>query len=416
MSIFSTKNKTHYANVIKNTGDGDLLVWRQPEEDFNNGSTLIVSPGEKAIFIKSGKIEESFGEGSHILSTNNFPFISKLKNLKTGGVSPFNCVVYFVKTSLSKEIKWGTNPKFQIEDKVFIENEKLSLTTNIGAHGAYKVCIENPDLFIKKLVGSKTPSMQPDDLNNYFFNEFQGKIKSILAKKLSSKAEGLRGIVAHLDDLANNIKPALQEVLNEYGLKCISFSISSIDIEENPLLKKIEETKLKIYEERKQADINAEITIKQGKAEVEVQRLKDQAEIDRKRQEKLNDIQLGHKQAMMEKEIMEDLGEKWQKLLLAGLLKTLANNPTSGTAVGAGLTAKIGSDTNDAIINILNKLISSESSASNDINTSSICFEDRENPQETLKKMKELLDNQYITEDDYNQIKKELLAKFIKER
>ena len=43
-----TGGKKHWADVIKNTGPGELLIWRQPEEDFNTNSTLIVMPGEEA--------------------------------------------------------------------------------------------------------------------------------------------------------------------------------------------------------------------------------------------------------------------------------------------------------------------------------------------------------------------------------
>lgn len=55
-----TGGKKHWADVIKNTGPGELLIWRQPEEDFNTNSTLIVMPGEEAIFIKGGTVEQTF--------------------------------------------------------------------------------------------------------------------------------------------------------------------------------------------------------------------------------------------------------------------------------------------------------------------------------------------------------------------
>ena len=41
----------HWTNVIKNSGPGGLLLWRQPEEDFNTDSTLVVMPGESAVFV-----------------------------------------------------------------------------------------------------------------------------------------------------------------------------------------------------------------------------------------------------------------------------------------------------------------------------------------------------------------------------
>ena len=49
---FYNGGKKHWTDVIKNSGPGELLIWRQPEEDFNTNSTLIVMPGEQAIFIK----------------------------------------------------------------------------------------------------------------------------------------------------------------------------------------------------------------------------------------------------------------------------------------------------------------------------------------------------------------------------
>ena len=92
-----TGGKKNWADVIKNTGPGELLIWRQPEEDFNTNSTLIVMPGEEAIFIKGGTVEQTFENGTYKLSTENYPFISRLRNVFTGGTSTFNSVVYFVR-------------------------------------------------------------------------------------------------------------------------------------------------------------------------------------------------------------------------------------------------------------------------------------------------------------------------------
>ena len=79
------EGQKHFTDVIKNTGPGELLIWRQPEEDFNTNSTLIVMPGEKAIFIKGGTVEQVFENGTYKLSTENYPFISRLRNILTGG-------------------------------------------------------------------------------------------------------------------------------------------------------------------------------------------------------------------------------------------------------------------------------------------------------------------------------------------
>ena len=52
--------KKHFTDVIKNSGSEEMLIYRCPEEDFNTNSTLIVNPGEEAIFIKGGEIQQVF--------------------------------------------------------------------------------------------------------------------------------------------------------------------------------------------------------------------------------------------------------------------------------------------------------------------------------------------------------------------
>ena len=41
-------------------------------------------PEEEAIFINGGTIEKVFTSGTYKLSTNNYPFISRLKNAFSG--------------------------------------------------------------------------------------------------------------------------------------------------------------------------------------------------------------------------------------------------------------------------------------------------------------------------------------------
>ena len=73
-------------------------------------------PGEEAIFIKGGVVEQVFDNGTYKLSTENYPFISRLRNVFTGGISTFNCVVYFVRKPHSMEILWGTSPPIQADN------------------------------------------------------------------------------------------------------------------------------------------------------------------------------------------------------------------------------------------------------------------------------------------------------------
>lgn len=276
--------KKHWTDVIKNTGPGELLVWRQPEEDFNTNSTLIVMPGEEAVFIKGGTVEQTFENGTYKLSTENYPFISRLRTAFSGGISTFNCVVYFVRKAHSMEILWGTDSPIQVRDPV------MRIATSVRARGAYKVQIDNPVKFIEKLIGNNVPVQLQEELNKYFINEFQQHIKASIARAIRDSNQEILGIVAEQDVLAQNIQPILQEIMDDYGLRLITFSIAALDIPEN--------------------DPNR-------------QRLED---------------------AFASKGVMGILGDDWGRQQAANILGTLAANPGAGgvAAAGAGMGMGIG--------------------------------------------------------------------------
>lgn len=299
-----TEGKKHFTDVIKNTGPGELLIWKQPEEDFNTNSTLIVMPGEAAIFVKGGTIEQVFDNGTYKLSTENYPFISRIRNILTGGISTFNCVVYFVKKSHSIEIKWGTDSPIQVRDKV------LGISTKLRCRGTYKVAIDNPAKFLEKLVGSNNNFELQSGLDRYFISEFQSKIKSVIARGVNESNTELLGIDARLDEFSEMIEPYMQETLDAYGLRCVKFVVSAIDIDDNELRQKYDQIGMQAYETRAMAS-----------AASDASRMEAAARIDAKKYE------------------MDSLGDNWAKQQSAEILRDLANNPNAGGigAMGAGM-------------------------------------------------------------------------------
>lgn len=216
--------KKHWVDVIKNSGPGELLVWRQPEEDFNTNSTLIVFPSEEAVFFKGGIVEQVFSEGTFKLATDNYPVVSRFRNVLSGGISTFNCVVYFVRKAHSMEVMWGTDTPLQVRDPV------LGIATSLQARGSYKVQIDDSAKFITKMFGANTRAVSQSDLQLYFRNEFQQYIKSGLAQAIRESNEEILGICAKQASLAEGISPSLAEPLCGYGIKLVSFSIAGLDI------------------------------------------------------------------------------------------------------------------------------------------------------------------------------------------
>ncbi len=390
-----TGGKKHIADVIKNTASGDFLVWRQPEEDFNDGSTLIVMPGEEAVFIKGGIIEQVFSNGTYLLSTENYPFIGRLWNARTGGISVFNCVVYFVKKSLSVEVKWGTDSPIQVRDK------KLGIATKLKARGSYKLAVDNAGAFISKLVGNNTALEKPQDLEDYFFGEFQGKIKSVIAKEINDREEELLGIDARLGDFSEAITPLFQEVLGSYGLKCINFTVSAIDIDDSELRAKYDAIGMDAYEQSRQGDVKAENTIKQGRADAEV-----------KLKEGLVEAQIMIAKGKAQKEVMDALGEHgWSKQQAAEILKSLASN-SGGDFALAGAGFGVGMAMSTPFANLASQMTSpltapTPSAQSGQKEAGEISSD----PVLILGKLKNMLDSGLITEAEYNEKKKEILSR-----
>ncbi|HOZ95692.1 MAG TPA: SPFH domain-containing protein [Niabella sp.] len=358
MGLFKNKNpnetafsggKKHWADVIKNTGLGELLIWRQPEEDFNINSTLIVMPGEEAIFIKGGTVEQTFENGTYKLSTENYPFISRLRNAFTGGISTFNCVVYFVRKAHSEEILWGTDSPIQVRDKM------LGIATKLKARGAYKIQIDNPVKFLEKLIGNNVPFQFQEELSKYFINEFQSKIKSSITRAANESTQELIEIEARLDEFADAISPFMQETLSDYGLKLVKFSIAAINIDDDELRRRYDE-------------IGMEAIAKMRNAQAD-------------------------------KSAIGILGDDWTKQQQFDILKSIASNESGGGIASAGAGLGMGLAAGGMFGNMVQQTFNQSRQPTN------------ANPVESIKQLKELFDIGAITQEEFDTKKKEILSK-----
>lgn len=343
----------HFIDVIKNSGSGDLLVWRQPEEDFNTNSKLIVMPGEQAIFIDGGNIVQTFDEGTYQLSTNNYPFISRLKNQLSGGISTFNCVVYFFRKADSEEIKWGTDDPIQVRDKVY------GIRTDVRARGVFKVRITNAALVLEKMVGNNMPPQSQADLNKYFRGQMLSTIKSEINKFLNEYSNELIGIEAYLEDISKQLQPRVNGPLEEYGFYCSNFSISALDVDKTK------------YEDIDQAQVAS------------IKRMKE---------------------AQGERGYMNTLGANWDKMQAANIMNNLAQNEGGGGlgVMGAGLG--MGVAAGGAFGQMAGQIFSQPQQAQFESSA-------KEDPVEVLGKLKKLLDAGLIEQSEYDSKKAEVLSR-----
>ena len=287
MSIFRNENESafvggrkHFTDVIKNSGEGGLLVWRQPEEDFNTNSTLVVMPGEQAAFVSGGEVVQVFDSGTYKLSTRNYPFISRLRHMLSGGVSTFNCVVYFVRTATSVEILWGTDTPLQVRDKL------LGIATEVRAHGSYRVHVTDPTRFLQECVGNNVRSLAPADVARSFGMQFQSTVKALLTERLNGLDTELLGVEARLGELSGEVAPAVAGALGAYGLGLDAFVVASLTVADDELRRRYDRIGMDNVEKVRGA---------QG-----------------------------------DKAVLGILGDDWGRVTAADIMRTVAANPGSG--------------------------------------------------------------------------------------
>lgn len=340
----------HWVDVIKNSGRGELMIWRQPEEDFNTNSTLIVMPGEQAIFIKGGTVEQVFENGTYQLSTENYPFISRLRTAFSGGISTFNCVVYFVRTAHSEEILWGTDSPIQVRDKM------LGIATKIRGRGSYKIQISNPVKFLEKLIGNNVPFQFQADLNKYFINEFQSKVKSVIARALNESDTEILGIDARLDEFSDTIQPFMQDVLEDYGLRCVKFTVSALDIDDDELRRKYDEIGMDAI----------------GKM----------------------------RNAQADKQVMGILGSDWERQQTVNIMTNLSKNEGGGGIAAAGAGLGMGAAAGGMFGNMASNFGATAAPAA-----------PADDPMAALQKLKAMLDAGLIPQEVYDTKMKEIVAR-----
>ena len=225
--------KKHITDVLKNRAPENALLYRIPEEDFNTGSTLVVMPGEEAVFIHRGAIEQVFTEGTYVLSTENYPFLSRLRNSVSGGISVFNCVVVFVRTASSREIDWG--------DRIEVRDPVWHIQTELGIGGTYRIRVRDAAALIRGIFGSGRREMDAKELNDYFSGQMKADIKGNIIRAIQQAGVEILGIEANLDGFSEALQQLFTPMFDAEGISLLSFSVDRMTILDSDVRSRLEE-------------------------------------------------------------------------------------------------------------------------------------------------------------------------------
>lgn len=375
MGLFhKNTNEYNFAGGSKNIRESlqedfvskDVLVRLDPREDFNTGTTITVYPGEEAMFVRNGEVVGVMSNGRHELTTDNYPFLSRIRNMITGGISTFHCRVYYVRTAHTN-IPWGTLDGIQYQDNWF------KCPTTARGFGEYWISFNNIPKFVANLMGNQ-PMYTVADLQDAFNGQIAAQITTIVAERLEELTNG-QEITAFNGKIKRELEIVLrqdiQELLDEYGLELKRYFIKNLVIEED---------------ERRSAALTAgTVALAESRAKVQL--------------------------AQGDVAAFQTYGNSYQTIKGMELLKDIANNPGAGGIASAGAGLGMGMAAGNVFGNIAqsvfsNSGVSQQQPAQPQTYGAGNRFGNTPQPQsndpmEELAKLKQMLDANYITNEQY---------------
>lgn len=243
------------ADVIKYEGDNSTFIWKHPREDFNTLSQLIVHESQEAIFFMNGQALDLFGPGRYTLETQNIPFIRKIMNIPTGGVSPFHCEVYFINKTEQMAIKWGTDSKVQ-----FIE-PTYKFPLSIGACGEMSLSVSDSRKLLVKLVGTER-ILERSQLSSFFRSFLMTRVKTYIAQEMRTSAINIFEIDEKLETFSASIKDKLSGDFSDYGVNLNRFFVTTIvKPDGDPQYERFKELHFRQYADIAEAELQQKVGI-----------------------------------------------------------------------------------------------------------------------------------------------------------
>jgi len=200
----------------------NVMMWKVPDGDreIKNGAKVIVRESQQVMFMNEGNIADVLTAGTHTLSTNNIPVLSRLKGWKYGFESPFKADVYFFSVKQFVNLKWGTPAPIMLTDTKFGQ-------VRIRAFGSYNVRIVDVPRFFKEYAGTYP------ELTIF---EFQQQLRDFIAPKfaeaLALSQIPLVEIAGNLSELNARIEPLIAPYFQDFGITITQFTVTSVTLPE----------------------------------------------------------------------------------------------------------------------------------------------------------------------------------------
>jgi membrane protease subunit (stomatin/prohibitin family) len=179
--------------------------------DYRMGTTVIVRPGQNAVFHDGGQILHIFPQGQHTITAKEIPVLENSLGDNIGAQKTFSVDVYFVRTSIFHDTKWG------LPNPTLVGNTKIG-RAYIQAYGKYSYYISDLKVFFNEYF----------DYSNLRLDGLEEHIRDILVAKIPQAIEYISSIFEDdlLNILNNHKKEISERMLFTAKEECASFGIT----------------------------------------------------------------------------------------------------------------------------------------------------------------------------------------------
>jgi excisionase family DNA binding protein len=186
--------------------------------DIRLGSPVIVQPGEMAVFIRGGEPLGTFEPGTHVLTTNNLPWLDDFVKKFFGGKSFFTADVFFVKTT-DVTFKWGTSAPIIVEHL----NRPPGASAIIG-NGTYVSRVKDPWRFLTAMDAFRD-SVRLPQLKERLDPMLGVMIQDKLSELAQARNLGPAQLQSFSQDMNELLTGLLQNSFDAIGMVLVDFNI-----------------------------------------------------------------------------------------------------------------------------------------------------------------------------------------------
>lgn len=157
--------KDQFIDVIEYIDEDQKTIvnkYVRPNGDNNEiktGAKVIVRTSQAAVFFKGGQFADILKEGTHKITTNNLPVLSKIMAFPYLFNSPLKADLYFINLRQFVGNKWSTKNPLIVRDKEF-------KVIRIRSFGSFAFKIVDIETFVREVLGTQR-KFKTEDILEY---------------------------------------------------------------------------------------------------------------------------------------------------------------------------------------------------------------------------------------------------------